>query len=62
MSRQPYGIWQQAGSKDMEMRVQEKVKEILDTHKIPPLPDDTLAALEKLKLDGEKELTARYSG
>ena len=62
MSRQPYGIWQQEGAKDMGMRVQEKVKEILDTHKIPPLPDNTLSALEKLKVDGEKELTERYSG
>ena len=62
MSRQPYGIWQQEGSKDMGVRVQEKVKNILDTHKIPPLPDRTLSALEKLKLGGEKELTERYSG
>ena len=62
LSRQPYGIWQQEGSKDMALRVQEKVKEILDTHKVPPLPDKTLSALEKLKIDGEKELTERYSG
>ena len=46
----------------MGVRVQEKVKEILDSHKVPPLPDKTLSALEKLKLDGEKELTERYSG
>ena len=44
------------------MRVQEKVKEILETHKKPPLSDDTLSALEKLKLDGEKELIELYSG
>lgn len=62
MSRQPYGIWQQEGSKDMAVRVQEKVKEILESHKNSQLPDNTLSALEKLKLDGEKELTERYSG
>jgi len=62
LSRQPYGIWQQEGSKDMGARVQEKVKNILETHKTPPLPDRTLSALEKLKLGGEKELTERYSG
>ena len=62
LSRQPYGIWQQEGSKDMGVRVQEKVRNILDTHKIPPLPDSTLSVLEKLKLGGEKELTERYSG
>jgi trimethylamine--corrinoid protein Co-methyltransferase len=62
MSRQPYDSWQQEGSKDMGVRVQEKVKEILESHQAPPLPDNTLSALEKLKLDGEKELTERYSG
>ena len=62
MSRQPFGIWQQEGAKDMETRVREKVKEILDTHQALPLPDKTLSALEKLKLDGEKELTERYGG
>jgi len=62
MSRQPYGIWQKAGSKDMALRVQAKVKEILDGHKVAPLPDNTVAALDKLKIDGEKELTERYSG
>ena len=42
--------------------LQEKVKEILDTHQVPSLPDETLATLEKLKLDGEKELIDLYSG
>ena len=62
LNRQPYGIWQQEGAKDMGVRVQEKVKEILETHQAPSLPDNTLSALEKLKLDGEKELIERYSG
>ena len=61
LNRQPYGIWQQEGSKDMGARVKEKVKNILETHKTPPLPDRTLSALEKLKLGGEKELIERYS-
>ncbi|CAB1076270.1 hypothetical protein D1AOALGA4SA_4067 [Olavius algarvensis Delta 1 endosymbiont] len=62
LSRQPYGIWQEEGSKDMEMRVREKVKRILETHNIEPLPDATLSALEKLKIDGEKELIDLYAG
>jgi trimethylamine--corrinoid protein Co-methyltransferase len=62
MSRQPYETWRQEGSKDMSRRVQDKVKAILDTHKVPLLPDKTLAALEKLKLDGERELTKLYAG
>lgn len=57
MSRHSYDVWRQRGAKDMGMRVREKVKEILDTHKVPPLPDKTLAALEKLRRAGEKELT-----
>jgi hypothetical protein len=43
----------------MSTRVRNKVKELLETHKVPPLPDKTLAALEKLKSAGEKELTAK---
>jgi trimethylamine--corrinoid protein Co-methyltransferase len=62
MSRQPYGVWQQEGAKDMETRVQERVKEILDTHEVPSMPANTLATLEKLKVDGEKELVNLYSG
>jgi trimethylamine--corrinoid protein Co-methyltransferase len=62
LSRQPYGVWQQEGAKDMGVRVNEKVKEILDTHEVPPLPDNTLSSLEKLKLDGEKELIDLYAG
>ena len=57
MSRHSYDVWRQRGAKDMETRVREKVREILDTHKVTPLPDKTLSALEKLKLTGEKELT-----
>jgi trimethylamine--corrinoid protein Co-methyltransferase len=60
MSRQPYETWRQQGSKDMARRVREKVKAILDSHKVPPLPDKTLAALEKLKRDGARELTKLY--
>jgi trimethylamine---corrinoid protein Co-methyltransferase len=60
MTRQPYDIWRQTGSKDMGMRIQEKLKKILETHKVPPLSDNTLAALEKLKRRGEKELAELY--
>jgi trimethylamine--corrinoid protein Co-methyltransferase len=59
LSRQSYDAWRQQGAADMSMRVRAKVKELLETHKLPPLPDKTLAALEKLKRDGEKELTAK---
>ena len=61
LTRQPYETWQSQGSKAMEARVKERVKEILDTHRVPSLPDKTLSALEKLKTKGEKELTELVS-
>jgi hypothetical protein len=45
----------------MSQRVAEKVRNIIDTHKVPPLPDKTLAALEKLKISGEKELVKAHA-
>ena len=62
MTRQPYGVWQEDGAKDMGTRVKEKVVEILDTHQVPALPDEVSAELERLKLNGEKELIELYSG
>jgi trimethylamine--corrinoid protein Co-methyltransferase len=61
LTRQPYDTWQSQGAKDMETRVKESVKDILETHKVPPLPDKTLAALEKLKIKGQKELMELYA-
>jgi trimethylamine--corrinoid protein Co-methyltransferase len=57
LTRQHYETWQSQGSKDMSTRVKDRVKEILETHKVPSLPDKTLSALKKLKTKGEKELT-----
>ena len=56
LTRQPYDVWNQAGAKDMGQRVAERVREILETHPVPQLPGKTLAALEKLRIKGEKEL------
>ncbi|MGD2271626.1 MAG: trimethylamine methyltransferase family protein, partial [Desulfobacterales bacterium] len=53
--------WEDEGSKDMAQRIQEKLKEILDSHKIPPLPARTIAALHKIKSNGEAELTNAQS-
>lgn len=61
LTRQPYGTWKKAGGKDMAQRIQEKLVEIIENHTIPELPGNTLAALEKLKADGEAELTAAAS-
>jgi hypothetical protein len=42
----------------MAQRIQEKLVHILDTHAVPSLPDKVLAAIEKIKTDGEAELAA----
>lgn len=61
LTRQPYETWEREGSKDIAQRIQERLKEILDTHEVPPLPDKTLAALDKIKRNGETELTSSQS-
>jgi trimethylamine--corrinoid protein Co-methyltransferase len=58
LTRQPYEIWEKAGSRDMAQRIQDKLIDILDTHAIPALPDKVRAAIEQIKIDGEAELVA----
>lgn len=56
-TRQPFERWKKEGSKDIETRVREEIKHILDTHKPKNLPDSVIAELEQIKIQGEKELT-----
>jgi trimethylamine--corrinoid protein Co-methyltransferase len=57
MTRQRYNDWQARGAKNTAQRVQEKIDKIMATHKIAPLPDKVLTALEKIKQIGGKELS-----
>jgi len=57
LTRQHYTNWEKDGAKDMYQRIQEKLKDIIENHQVPPLPDKTLAALQDIKQRGEKELT-----
>ncbi len=57
LTREHRDVWEQAGAKDMSQRVQERVREIVDGHAAPPLPDATLARLRELRQRGEAELT-----
>jgi trimethylamine--corrinoid protein Co-methyltransferase len=59
LTRQQHDMWQQEGAKTMEQRVQEKVRGIIESHQAPSLPDKTLAALEKLKQQGDAELSSK---
>jgi trimethylamine--corrinoid protein Co-methyltransferase len=61
LTRQPYEIWKEAGSKDMAQRIQEKLVDILATHEVPQLPQNILSTIERMKSEGEAELTAAES-
>jgi len=54
--RQDYQTWKAEGESTMEKRIGDKIRKILNTHHVPPLPDKTIAALEKMRLAGEREL------
>jgi trimethylamine--corrinoid protein Co-methyltransferase len=56
LTRQARDIWRQEGSKDISQRIQEKVRNIIETHKVPPLADKTLTELERMRIKGETEL------
>jgi len=57
MMRKGFDEWKSLGSKDMAARIQEKLNDIVEHHKVSPLPDKTIAALDRIKHNGEKELT-----
>lgn len=55
-TRQTYNAWQGKGAKAADKRIQEKIRELVETHQPTPLPQKVLAALDRLKAKGEKEL------
>jgi trimethylamine--corrinoid protein Co-methyltransferase len=57
LTRQHRDIWRQEGAKDMAQRVGERVRELVESHQVPPLSNAILTALETLKRKGEEELT-----
>lgn len=58
LTRQPYERWEKAGSRDMAQRIQDKLIDIIATHNVAELPGNVLTAIEKIKIDGERALTA----
>ncbi len=55
MNRQNLSDWELSGAKPMRDRVNERVKEILSSHKVSPLNDGTEKAIEKIfKKFGER--------
>ncbi len=59
LTRQPYETWKAEGGKDMSQRIQERLKEIIETHSVPSLSDELLSTLEKIKQRGEAELVGK---
>jgi trimethylamine--corrinoid protein Co-methyltransferase len=57
LTRQHRDVWHRDGARDMAQRVGERARELFEGHHVPPLPDGTLAALDRLKGHGEAELT-----
>jgi trimethylamine--corrinoid protein Co-methyltransferase len=56
-TRQPRNEWSKDGEKDTSLRVREKIRDILETHKPQSLPDAVIENLEQIKSEGERELT-----
>ena len=55
MDRQNLSNWELNGSKPMRQRVNERVKEILSTHKVKPLNDEVEKTIQRVfKKYGEK--------
>ncbi|MDA3916278.1 MAG: trimethylamine methyltransferase family protein [Deltaproteobacteria bacterium] len=59
LNRQNIESWYDAGKPTMEERVKEDVKNIIETHKSEPLSDKIISELERLKKEGEKEISAK---
>ena len=57
MMRKGFDEWQSQGAKDTATRIQEVLKGIIEHHEVPSLSDKTLTALDRIKQNGEKELT-----
>ena len=61
MMRKGFDEWQSQGAKDTATRIQEILKDILEHHTVPSLSDKILTALDRIKQNGEKELTRQQS-
>ena len=58
LTRDHRDVWRSAGSKDLAVRVRERVQQISESHKVPALPDAVLAELDRLRREGQDELVA----
>ncbi len=56
LDRWQYDVWREAGSKDMFTRANERAKEILAAHEVPPLPEEAEKVIAEILAErlGEK--------
>jgi trimethylamine:corrinoid methyltransferase-like protein len=59
MTRDRYHAWQAKGSKDIGHRIRDEIKVILETHKVSPLSEKVLQALQEIKQTGNRELAGK---
>ncbi len=57
--RQSFESWTQQGSRDVVARARELAKEIIETHAVPPLPEEQDRELDRIIVAAEKEKLAR---
>ncbi len=55
-TRQPYDTWLKKGSRDTNANIADRIKKIIDNHKVLPLSDKIILSLEFIKKNGEAEL------
>jgi trimethylamine--corrinoid protein Co-methyltransferase len=56
LARQEYSLGQADGAKEIGQRIREKLEEIDGAHQAPPLPQNVLAALDRLKRKAEENM------
>ncbi|MDP6776400.1 MAG: trimethylamine methyltransferase family protein [Candidatus Latescibacteria bacterium] len=54
MDRTKYAAWEAEGSKTLGDRVRDRVREILESHEVPPLPDEVESGIDEILAEGDK--------
>jgi trimethylamine--corrinoid protein Co-methyltransferase len=62
MDRQPWVMWQAAGSPTMQTRIRERLSYILDEHITPPLPPDVCHTLDRILRAAEERTGGQSAG
>ena len=61
MDRTKYAAWQAEGSKTLGDRVRDRVRGILETHTVPPLPDKVEAGIDEILAESDKRAAAEQT-